>query len=117
MARVEVPQDHLESLYQDITDAYQGDRPEHGKKPMTRVIDTLNAGLPAGLDELRTLGRTLHRGINDILAHFDHPGTSNRPTAAAGFGPHPLHSPLPTRRRRIQTANPISSVRSPFAKP
>ena len=36
----------------------------------------------AELIELRTLGRTLKRRAGDILAYFDHPGTSNGPTEA-----------------------------------
>lgn len=70
------------SVYQDIIAAYQADKPEHGKQLMVRVIDTLRAGLPNGLDELRTLGRTLHRRRDDVLAYFDHPSTSNGPTEA-----------------------------------
>ncbi len=42
----------------------------------------LAAGVPAALTELRTLGRTLHRRRDDVLAYFDHPGTSNGPTEA-----------------------------------
>ena len=70
------------SVYQDVIDAYQADDPAEGKKIMTRLIDTIKAGVPAGLDELRTLGQTLHRRRDDILAFFDHPRTSNGPTEA-----------------------------------
>ena len=70
------------SLYQDVIDAYQAPDPGEGKKIMTRLIDNLRTGVPAGLDELRSLGRTLHRRRDDILAFFDHPGTSNGPTEA-----------------------------------
>ena len=38
--------------------------------------------LRAQILELRTLGRTLHRRRDDILAFFDHPGTSNGPSEA-----------------------------------
>ncbi|WP_346037079.1 transposase, partial [Brevibacterium picturae] len=44
------------------------------------VIDVLSAGLPAGLIELRRLGRTLKRRAADVLAFFTRPGTSNGPT-------------------------------------
>ena len=70
------------SVYQDVIDAYQADQPAEGKKIMTRLIDSLRTGVPTGLDELRTLGRTLNRLRDDILAFFDHPGTSNGPTEA-----------------------------------
>ena len=68
--------------YQDIIDAYQHREPAEGRKLMTKLIDTLAAGVPAALTELRTLGRTLHRRRDDVLAYFDHPGTSNGPTEA-----------------------------------
>jgi transposase len=46
------------------------------------VIETLAAGVPAGLRELRRLGRTRQRRAADVLAYFDRPGTSNGPTEA-----------------------------------
>ena len=49
---------------------------------MTRLIDSLQSGVPAGLNELRSLGKTLYRRRDDILAFFDHPGTSNGPSEA-----------------------------------
>lgn len=67
--------------YQQIIAAYAtGDR-RRGKTALTQVIDRLRAGLPAGLDELATLGRTLHRRRDDVLAYFDH-HASNGPTEA-----------------------------------
>ena len=69
-------------IYQDVIDAYQAPDPKIGKQLMTKVIDTLQAGVPDGLEELRSLGRTLHRRRADVLAFFDHPGTSNGPTEA-----------------------------------
>lgn len=38
--------------------------------------------MPAGLPELKRLGTTLKRRKNDILAYFDHVGSSNGPTEA-----------------------------------
>jgi len=40
---------------------------------MDRIINTLRKGLPAGLEELAQLGRTLWRRREDVLA--DHLGT------------------------------------------
>src|SRR3712207_8507008 len=37
---------------------------------------------PAALTELITLGRTLKKRTEDVLAYFDRPGTSNGPTEA-----------------------------------
>ena len=45
------------------------------------MIDILRAGVPAGLEELATLGRTLHRRRDDVLAYFTH-RASNGPTEA-----------------------------------
>lgn len=68
--------------YQRVIDAYRAPTAVEGKQIMTVLIDTLKSGLPAGLEEIRTLGRTFHRRRDDILAFFDHPGTSNGPTEA-----------------------------------
>ena len=70
------------SVYQNVIDSYQAEQLAEGKKIMTRIIDQLKSGVPAGLEELRTLGQTLHRRRDDILAFFDHPRTSNGPTEA-----------------------------------
>jgi len=69
-------------VYQKLVAAYRAPDPADGKKLMTAVIDTLSAGVPAGLAELRKLGSTLKRRAADILAFFDRIGTSNGPTEA-----------------------------------
>ena len=68
-------------VYQQIIAAYADPDPRHGRARLTRLIDTLRAGLPAGLEELATLGRTLHRRRTDVLAYFTH-RASNGPTEA-----------------------------------
>lgn len=70
------------SVYQRVIDAYQSDQPAEGKKIMSRLITSIQSGVPTGLDELRSLGQTMKRRRDDILAFFDHPGTSNGPTEA-----------------------------------
>ncbi len=45
------------------------------------MIDMLRSGVPAGLEELATLARTLHRRRDDVLAYFTH-RASNGPTEA-----------------------------------
>jgi transposase len=67
-------------VYQDVIAAYRNPDKTSGKAAMTRIIDNLRHGVPAGLDELAQLGRTLHRRRDDILAWFTHPGSSNGPT-------------------------------------
>ena len=95
---------------------------------MRAEIDRLSgADVPRSLTELMTLGRTLTRRAEDILAYFDHPHTSNGPTeaingrlehlrgSALGLAkPHPLHHPLPPRNRRIQTPTTPSIMKSRF---
>jgi transposase len=67
--------------YQQIIAAYAHPDPQRGKTLLTAVIDQLRTGLPAGLEELATLGRTLHRRRDDVLAYFTH-RASNGPTEA-----------------------------------
>jgi transposase len=67
--------------YQQIIAAYAHPGPQRGKTLLTAVIDHLRTGLPAGLEELATLGRTLHRRRDDVLAYFTH-RASNGPTEA-----------------------------------
>ena len=67
-------------VYQDVIAAYRDPDKTLGKAAMTRIIDSLRHCVPAGLDELAQLGRTLHRRRDDILAWFTHPGASNGPT-------------------------------------
>jgi transposase len=55
------------------------DRRAHVVK--TIFTRSVRAGVPAGLEELATLGRTLHRRRDDVLAYFTH-RASNGPTEA-----------------------------------
>lgn len=80
-------EDHAEvevswSVYQNIIDAYRDKDRTAGLKTLSKLIDSIKAGVPKGLSELAQLGRTLHKRRDDILAFFDHPGTSNGPTEA-----------------------------------
>jgi transposase len=49
---------------------------------MTKLIDSVSHEVPTVLSEIMTLGRTLKRRADDVLAYFDRPGTSNGPTEA-----------------------------------
>ena len=69
------------TIYQKIIAAYADPNRRRGKKAMTRLIDSIRRGVPAGLDEIAQLGRTLWRRRDDILAFFDH-HASNGPTEA-----------------------------------
>ena len=68
-------------FYQDMIQAYGHPKKSEGKKLMERIINTLRKGLPAGLEELAQLGRTLWRRREDVLAYFDI-GASNGPVEA-----------------------------------
>ena len=70
------------SVYQTIVAAYRDTDKHRGKRALSRLIDKIRAAVPKGLTELAQLGRTLHRRRADILAWFDHPGSSNGPTEA-----------------------------------
>jgi len=70
------------SIYQRLVLAYRQEDKQLGRWLAERVIDAVSAGVPPELVELTRLGTTLQRRAADILAFFDHPGTSNGPTEA-----------------------------------
>ena len=79
--------DHVEveatwGVYQRLIAAYRHPDRRHGRGELNALITSLSSGVPAALTEVRTLGRTLARRADDILAYFDRPGTSNGPTEA-----------------------------------
>ena len=69
-------------IYQRMITAYREPDRTRGRQLMTALIDALSRGVPAALTELITLGRTLKKRAEDVLAYFDLPGTSNGPTEA-----------------------------------
>jgi len=70
------------AIYQEVIAAYRHPRPQEGKCILSEVIDRLRSGVPVILAEAGKLGRTLNKRAADVLAYFDHPGTSNGPTEA-----------------------------------
>lgn len=70
------------SVYQQMASAHRNKNKTAGKFTLVKVIDSLARGVPKGLPELARLGRTLNQRRGDVLAFFDHPGTSNGPTEA-----------------------------------
>lgn len=72
------------NAYQQVISCYRCEDGTDGRRMMDTLISELNATpKPAGQPkELRTLARTLKRRRDDILAYFDHPGSSNGPTEA-----------------------------------
>ena len=80
-------EDHVQveatwGIYQRMIGAYREPDRSRGKQLMTKLIESVTAGVPTPLIELRTLGRTLTKRAEDVLAYFDRPGTSNGPTEA-----------------------------------
>jgi len=69
-------------IYQNMISAYREPDRAKGREQMVKLIDTVSAGVPAALSEVVTLGRTLKKRADDVLAYFDRPGTSNGPTEA-----------------------------------
>jgi len=69
-------------IYQQIVAAYRNPNRKKAKKRLRKLIDSISHGIPNTLNELQTLGRTMKRRATDILAYFDHVGTSNGPTEA-----------------------------------
>lgn len=69
-------------VYQQIMAAYRHPNRNQAKHDLKAVIDSISTGIPDEGAELRTLGRTMKRRADDILAYFDHARTSNGPTEA-----------------------------------
>lgn len=69
------------SFYQRMIAAYAHPDRRRGKAMMTAIITALRSGVPAVLEELAQLGRTLWRRRADVLAYFDY-RASNGPTEA-----------------------------------
>jgi transposase len=67
------------SIYQRMITAYRDPDHTRGRELMQKLIDSTSHGVPATLIEVVTLGRTLKKRAIDILAYFNHPGTSNGP--------------------------------------
>lgn len=67
-------------VYQQIIAAYRRPNRAQAKQDLIAVIDSISTGVSNQLTELQTLGRTMKRRADDILAYFDHARTSNGPT-------------------------------------
>ena len=80
-------EDHVEvettwGVYQRLIQAYRHQNKTRGRELMAGLIETVSSGVPAALIEVVTLGRTLKKRADDVLAYFERPGTSNGPTEA-----------------------------------
>lgn len=70
------------AVYQQVVTAYRAENRAEGRAIMAHLIDAIATKVPAALPEVITLGHTLKKRAADILAYFDHPGTSNGPSEA-----------------------------------
>ncbi|WP_413451701.1 ISL3 family transposase [Georgenia phoenicis] len=69
-------------VYQQMITAYRAPYRQAGRALLATLITLVCSGVPAALEEVRTLGRTLKKRAADVLAYFDRPGTSNGRTEA-----------------------------------
>ncbi len=69
-------------VYQRMISAYRTRNHTEGKQIMTSLIDAIGTAVPSSLVEVAKLGRTLTKRRDDVLAFFDHTGSSNGPTEA-----------------------------------
>ena len=70
------------AIYQQMITAYREPDRVKGRQVMATLIDAISHGVPVVLSEVITLGRTLKKRAEDVLAYFERPGTSNGPTEA-----------------------------------
>lgn len=57
------------AVHQKMIDAYRNPDPAAGRPVMSALIDSIATGVPAGIQEVSRLGRTLNRRREDILAY------------------------------------------------
>lgn len=69
-------------VYQRMVAAYRAPSPREGKERLRDLIHDLTRTLPKDMIEVRSLATTLKKRASDILAYFDHLGSSNGPTEA-----------------------------------
>ena len=65
-----------------------------GKELMEKLIGSLSAGVAAALIELVTLGRTLKKRADDVLAYFDRPAPATDPPKRSTAGSNTYAAPL-----------------------
>ena len=76
---------HVEAtwlIYQQLVRGHRDPHRHRGRERIRSLIPSIGRVVPAALIEIATLGRTLARRAEDVLAYFDRPGTSNGPTEA-----------------------------------
>src|SRR6185437_4650529 len=97
------------SVYQRIIAAYSQPDRRRGQTMMTAIIDSLRRGVPAVLEELAQLGRTLWSRHADVLAYFDH-HASNGPTEAINGRLEALRRNAPWIPESDPLPNPLTTA-------
>lgn len=69
-------------VYQRMVAVYRAPVPRERKERLRDLIHDLTKTLPKEMIEVRSLATTLKKRASDILAYFDHMGSSNGPTEA-----------------------------------
>lgn len=104
------------AVYQKMIDAHQHPDKAHGRGLMSALIRSISSGVPAGIQEIARLERTLKRRSEDTPGLLRPPRLIQRPHRGHGrqaraptrhrpriAQPHPLHHPIPHPHRRPQT--------------
>ncbi|TDT29962.1 transposase [Naumannella halotolerans] len=105
------------SIYQRMIAAYREPDRSKGREVLLKLIESISHGVPTALVEVRTLGRTLKKRTDDVLAYFRPPRHVQRPhrsdqrpartpprLRARIPKPHQLHREIPARDWRLQAA-------------
>jgi transposase len=69
-------------VYQKTILAYRHEDKTFGRWYLDHMIHAITTDVPIALVEVKKLAVTLSKRRGDVLAYFDHPGTSNGPTEA-----------------------------------
>ena len=112
---------HLEveitwTIYQRIVAAHRNPDRAASRAALTTTIRLISRGVPEQLSEAATLGRTLKRRMACVLAYFDRPGASNRPTEAINGRLEHLRAP-PSASATAPTTSPDHHSKPPRLHP
>ena len=96
---------------------------EPARTQMQQLIASVGQGVPAALADITTLGRTLKKRVDDVLAYYDRPGTPTAPPKRSTAGSNtsatppsasatsPLHRQITPGDRQLQTPTTPSTVK------
>lgn len=85
-------------------------KPEVRKWALSLLNDEIGVKVPAGLPDLKQLGATLKRQKADVLAYFDHAGSSNGSTETLNRRLHHLRGIAPGFRNLAHTCQTLRFI-------